>query len=132
MSELGYKLLRDASGGEVLDRCAVLALGVFGAIKPTDADREALADHLGLEAARWIIERFDLGMIESAGQEHRGMNRVRAIDLPCPECGARAGDPCMEKRSSDLKFARREIKSIHPGRQFEAWFENSAWRRRPA
>lgn len=67
MSEPSDKLLRDAKGGEVIERFAELALGVFGAIRPTEEDREALVDHLGLESMRWINERFDLGMAESAG-----------------------------------------------------------------
>ena len=51
-----------SSGGEVLDRYCVLALGVFGSIAPTDADREAMAAHLGAEAVRWINDRFALGL----------------------------------------------------------------------
>jgi hypothetical protein len=44
---------------------------------------------------------------------------VRAIDFGCSDCGAFPGDPCMEKRG-DLEYARREIKSLHHGRYFEA------------
>lgn len=51
-----------SKGGEVLDRYVELALGVFGAVHPTDEDRQALADHLGLETARWANDRYRLGL----------------------------------------------------------------------
>jgi len=46
--------------------------------------------------------------------------RIRAIDVGCSDCGAHPGDPCVNRGERGLKFARREIKSLHDGRYFEA------------
>ena len=51
-------------GGEVVLRYADLCLSTFGAIHPTPEDRIALAEHLGLEAARWINDHYGIGLRE--------------------------------------------------------------------
>lgn len=56
----------------------------------------------------------------------QGREGARAIDVDCPDCGAPAGDACQSKRYTDLKFARTEIKSLHPGRYFEAQMARGA------
>lgn len=53
-----------STGGEIVLRYADLCLGTFGAITPTATDRLDLAEHLGLAAARWINERYGLGLRE--------------------------------------------------------------------
>lgn len=51
-----------SNGGEIIDRYVDLVLSVFGSISPTEEDRRALAEHLGLEAARWVNDRYGLGL----------------------------------------------------------------------
>ena len=53
-----------STGGEVVLRYADLCLGTFGAINPTPEDRIALAEHLSLGAARWINDRYGIGLPE--------------------------------------------------------------------
>lgn len=53
---------RFSDGGPLSRALADQALGTFGAINPTDEQREALADSLIAHAVAWIDDEFNLGL----------------------------------------------------------------------
>lgn len=52
------------TGDVVAHELARMAIGTFGAVKPTQEDLDALANHLTLTAVTWINDRYDLGLPE--------------------------------------------------------------------
>lgn len=53
-----------STGGEALNRYVELALGVIRTDGSWSEDHQALADHLGREAAAWVNARYGLGLSE--------------------------------------------------------------------
>lgn len=47
-----------SNGGEVLERYCEIALGVFAWKGPTAEDHSALANHLAIETAKWVFDRY--------------------------------------------------------------------------
>lgn len=55
-----------------------------------------------------------------------GQRRLRAIEVECPDCGSGPFEPCVRKSElGSLDFRASPIKTLHPGRYFEASFLRS-------
>jgi hypothetical protein len=55
--------------------------------------------------------------------------KLRAIDVECPDCGSGPGDPCISLKDlhnpRNTGFMHREVKNLHAGRYWEARFLRS-------